>query len=146
MRQLHLRPVFVEFIPEILENGILYVSMEYRATAHRCCCGCGSPVYLPLGPTEWRLTFDGEVIWIDPSVGCWSLPCRSHYWIRGNRIQWAEQWTTERVDAARAHHRHRRDSYFASPTLASEMAASNSTPTTPPRSRWARFKALLGMK
>jgi len=146
VKQSHLRPVFVEFIPERLGEGVLYVAMEYRTTAHRCCCGCGSTVYLPLSPTQWRLTFDGASIWIDPSVGSWSLPCRSHYWIRGNRIQWAEQWTSKRVESARAHDRHRRARYFAGPAPASEMAESNPTPSIPPRSRWARFKALLGLK
>lgn len=37
---------------------------------------------------DGRLTFDGESVWMDPSVGNWSLPCRSYYWIRGNHIQW----------------------------------------------------------
>lgn len=146
MRQSHLRPVFVEFIPETIEDGNLYVAMEYRTTAHRCCCGCGSTVYLPLGPTQWRLMFDGESIWIDPSIGSWSLPCQSHYWIRGNRIQWAEQWTRERVAAARAHDRYVRDSCFGGTTAASGANECESTPTTTPSSRWTRLKALLGLR
>jgi hypothetical protein len=143
MRQAHLRPVFVEFIPETLEEGILYVSMEFRATAHRCCCGCGSPVYLPLARTKWTLTFDGEFVWMNPSVGSWSLPCRSHYWIRGNRIQWAEQWTAERVEPALLYEQHGCDQHVESQSRASE--ADIGAPRAPPRSRWTRFKTLLGL-
>jgi Family of unknown function (DUF6527) len=146
VKQCQLRPQFVEFIPETLEEGILYVSMEYRTTAHLCCCGCGSAVYLPLSPTQWRLTFDGESIWIEPSVGSWTLPCRSHYWIRRNRIQWAEQWTTERVEAARAHDRYSRDRHIASSAPPFGTAAISATPILPPRSRWARFRAFCGLK
>ncbi len=146
MKQSHLRPIFVEFIPETLDEGVLYVAMEYRTTAHRCCCGCGRTVYLPLSPTQWRLTFDGESIWINPSVGSWSLPCRSHYWIRGNRILWAQPWTNERVAAARANDRRTRDQDFVTPSPVLEPATFMPTPAIPVQSRWARVKAFIRLK
>src|SRR4051812_849924 len=104
MRRQHLRHEFVEYIPEKLEEGVLYVSMEYMTVAHLCCCGCGAEVSLPLSPVGWRLIYDGRSISLEPSIGSWSLPCSSHYWIRGNQVRWAEQWTPERVQAARDHH------------------------------------------
>ena len=32
--------------------------------------------------------FDGRTISLNPSIGNWSYPCRSHYWIKGNRVVW----------------------------------------------------------
>ena len=146
MKQIQLLPRFVEFIPEELEDGILYVSMEYRTTAHLCCCGCGNAVYLPLNPTQWRITFDGDSVWLEPSVGSWSLPCRSHYWIRANRILWAEQWTTDRVEQSRALGQSSRDNYFASPLPPSSSPTVSPMPTTNPRTGiWAKFKAFWGV-
>ena len=56
-----LYPEFVQFIPETLDEGVLYVSLEHRTVAHRCCCGCGNEVVTPLDPTQWRLIYDGHV-------------------------------------------------------------------------------------
>lgn len=92
---------FVEYIPVELEERTLYVSIPYATATHLCLCGCGSEVVTPLSPTDWRLTFDGETVSIAPSIGSWSLPCRSHYWIRRNGVQWAPQWTPEEVEAGR---------------------------------------------
>ena len=96
-----LRHEFIEEAPDQLEEGVLYVSMEYATTLHLCCCGCGNEVVLPLRPTAWRLRYDGKTISLSPSVGNWSFPCRSHYWIQNSRIRWAGAWTEERVEAGR---------------------------------------------
>jgi hypothetical protein len=40
----------------------------------------------PFTPTDWRMTFDGESVSLDPSVGNWNQKCRSHYVIRRNRV------------------------------------------------------------
>ena len=98
----HLEPTFVEFIPEHLDPGRLYVAMEYGAVAHLCACGCGSKVDTPLTPTDWMLKYDGEAVTLNPSIGSWSLPCRSHYFIVANRIRWAGSWSDEQVRAGRA--------------------------------------------
>jgi hypothetical protein len=81
---------FVEFIPETLEDRVLYVSMIYGTVSHKCGCGCGREVVTPLTPTDWKLIFDGETISLHPSIGNWNYPCRSHYWIRNDRVLWAE--------------------------------------------------------
>lgn len=86
MRHTQLEPRFVKGVPRDLEPGVLYVSMEYGTVVHSCCCGCGHEVVTPLTPTDWRLMFNGEAIWLWPSVGNWNLPCRSHYIIEGNRV------------------------------------------------------------
>ena len=51
---------FVTNIPDSVEPGYLYVSMEYATAAHSCCCGCGEEVVTPFTPTDWKMTFDGE--------------------------------------------------------------------------------------
>ena len=80
---------FTEFIPEQLEEGILYVSMPYSTIAHLCACGCKNEVITPLSPLDWSMTYNGKEISLHPSIGNWQFPCRSHYWIRGNKVVWA---------------------------------------------------------
>lgn len=92
---------FVEFVPSELEEGIIYMSIAYTTAVHKCCCGCGNKVVTPITPTDWKLVFDGKTISLTPSIGNWSFPCRSHYWIKRNKIQWAEDWSDEQVDAGR---------------------------------------------
>lgn len=92
---------FVTAIPDKLAAGTLYVSMEYAAVVHRCCCGCGNEVVTPLSPTDWKLTYDGEGISLHPSIGNWSFKCRSHYWIWGNTVQWAGPMSDAQVKAVR---------------------------------------------
>lgn len=93
MRLSTIRPQFVEFIPRELENGILYISERYRTASHKCPCGCGERVVTPLSPADWQLTREGNSVSLRPSIGNWNYPCRSHYWIRRNRIQWAPALT-----------------------------------------------------
>lgn len=103
---------FVEYIPEELSDGTIYVSISFATAAHKCCCGCGRKVVTPITPTDWCLIFDGDTVSLDPSIGSWSLPCQSHYWIVRNRVRWAGRWSKERVEAARAHERKLKDRHF----------------------------------
>jgi hypothetical protein len=101
-RQTTLTHEFVEYIPDKLNDGTLYVSMPFATVAHKCCCGCGKEVVTPLSPTDWKLIFDGKSISLDPSIGNWSFDCKSHYWIRGGKVRWAGMWSQEEIDAGRA--------------------------------------------
>jgi hypothetical protein len=100
-RSVRLRHEFVEFIPNRLDDGVLYISWVYATVSHNCCCGCGTEVVTPLAPSEWSLTFDGVTVSLAPSVGNWSLPCQSHYWIRRNNVVWARRWYREEIEAGR---------------------------------------------
>jgi hypothetical protein len=93
---------FVDFIPDALEAGVLYVSVAHGTAVHRCCCGCESEVVTPLTPTDWKIIYDGETVSLHPSIGNWNLSCRSHYWITHNRVEWAEDWSAGRVATAEA--------------------------------------------
>jgi hypothetical protein len=93
---------FVEFIPEVLEEDVLYVSIAYRSAAHKCACGCGNRVVTPITPTDWKLIFDGKSVSLSPSIGNWSFDCKSHYWIENNKIKWAPKWTEREIESGRA--------------------------------------------
>jgi hypothetical protein len=110
-RLTRVRHEFVEFIPEQLDDGVLYVSIPYATAAHRCCCGCAREVVTPLTPTDWAVTYDGETASLDPSIGNWNFPCKSHYWITRNRVRWAERWSSAQIESGRAHDRARKLAY-----------------------------------
>lgn len=93
---------FVEYLPEQILDGVLYVSTRFTMAAHRCCCGCGTEVVTPLDPSDWRLTFDGKTVSLHPSIGNWSLDCQSHYWIREGQVIWARQWSRREIEEGRA--------------------------------------------
>ena len=112
MRVSRFSPQFVESIPEALDPGVLYVSMHLASVIHLCACGCGQEVITPLSPTDWKLCFDGENVTLDPSIGNWSFPCRSHYWIRGGKVRWSGPWSAEKIADERAHDRERKSAYY----------------------------------
>ena len=112
MKRTNLTHVFVEYIPENVEEGVLYVSMTYATAVHRCACGCGKEIVTPFSPTDWRVSFNGETVSLEPSIGNWSLPCRSHYWIKNNLIRWAGRMSQERIDAGRAYDRMAKSAYY----------------------------------
>lgn len=103
---------FVEYIPDDLKDGTIYVSMAFATVAHKCCCGCGNEVITPISPTDWQLMFDGESISLDPSIGNWSFDCKSHYWIMHNKVRWARRWSQKEIDTGRAHDRLAKERYF----------------------------------
>src|SRR5882672_9962041 len=92
---------FVKSVPEVLKDGVVYVSVEYRTAIHKCCCGCGKQVVTPFSPTGWKLTFDGKAISLYPSIGNWNFECRSHYWITNNEVKWAPKWTDTQIERGR---------------------------------------------
>jgi len=113
MRQSALRSQFVAFIPEQLEDGVLYISQRYRTATHRCCCGCGSEVVTPLGPADWTFEVVNGAVTLRPSIGNWSLPCRSHYLIRRSRVVWARDMSRDEIELGRERDRQLRVEYFA---------------------------------
>ena len=106
-------PRFVQFVPDEIEERVLYISIEYTTVVHRCYCGCGNQVVTPLSPTFWELTYDGEAVSLFPSVGSWSFPCRSHYWIVRNRAVPSWTWTDAEIAYARGLDARARKAYFA---------------------------------
>lgn len=134
---------FVEFLPDQLEDGMLYISIPYATVAHKCCCGCGNEVVTPLSPTDWKLIFNGETVSLDPSIGNWSFPCQSHYWIRNNGVRWDYQWSKAEVEAGRTRDQEAKQDYFGSTEPSSQTVREQSPASelqTPPKSLWQKLK------
>ena len=80
-------PLLVYFIcadghfADPLEDGVLYVAMEYRTAVLKCFCDCRSEVATALSSKDWKLTYDGVSMLLYPSMGNWALDSQSQYWI-----------------------------------------------------------------
>ncbi|MCP9199246.1 DUF6527 family protein [Gramella sp. GC03-9] len=109
-----LKHSFVEYIPEDIKEDKLYVSVENEIIVHKCCCGCGEKVFLPLSPVDWKFIFDGESITIDPSIGNWGMACKSHYWIKNGKIVWSNNWNQDQIDDCRINETVEHQRYFNS--------------------------------
>ncbi len=103
---------FVEFIPDVLEDDTLYISIEYCTAVHKCVCGCGSEVVTPISPTDWELTFNGKTISLSPSIGNWNFECKSHYWIIKNKVKHARKWDDKEIDYNRTADSKKKRKYF----------------------------------
>jgi hypothetical protein len=137
-----LKHEFVEFIPDELEQGTIYISIRFATASHLCLCGCGNKVVTPIRPTDWRLIFDGKTVSLDPSIGNWSFPCQSHYWIRNNRVKWAPKWSREEIERGRAHDQYAKRRYYSGQNLDSVVEADAMT-TKPEKARgsfWRKLK------
>ena len=141
---------FVEFIPEEVKERTLYISKTYGTAVHKCCCGCGREVVTPLSPTGWQLTFNGTTVSLYPSIGSWSLPCQSHYFITNNKVVWAPTWTKQQIARGRADEARARDMHFSKNQIpaARETAPIQTAPIEaapanrkPKESLWQRIKS-----
>lgn len=138
-----LLPRLVTAIPELPESGVLYVSVEYATTLHLCACGCGHEIVLGISPDDWKLCWDGQTISVSPSVGNWSLPCRSHYFVRRNCVQWARPWSDEKISRGRAADAARRRP--ATGPIVGDPESDVPSVATPPSPRWRRLLRKIGL-
>jgi Family of unknown function (DUF6527) len=85
------------------------------------CEDCWGLVVLPnkdlqrknaLGKANRELTFDGETVSLDPSIGNWSFSCRSHYWIVRNQVRWTRPWSEKQIERGRKRDRAAKESFF----------------------------------
>ena len=107
---------FIKHAPDRLEDGVLYISIDYSTAIHKCFCGCGEEVVTPISPTDWKLIYDGETVSLYPSIGNWSLNCRSHYFITNSRVEWATNWTNSQIKRARKQDELRKKEYYKNRT------------------------------
>ena len=113
MKKRLIRHKFVKFVPEIVEEGVLYISIPFGTAIHKCPCGCGEIVVTPIKPTDWTLIWNGEKVTLSPSIGNWSLACHSHYFIVENKIVWATKWSSGRIGASRAKEKIAKARYYS---------------------------------
>jgi hypothetical protein len=106
-------PVFVDIVPDHLQDGILYICERYGTAVHKCCCGCGVEVITPLGPVDWSVKKEGKTVSLSPSIGNWSFKCRSHYWVKRNRVVWAGAYSQKQIEKIRALDRKEKDAYIS---------------------------------
>jgi len=102
----------VEFIPRLVEQGVLYVSDRYNVAVHLCACGCGNKVTTPLSPAEWSFNDDNRGPTLHPSIGNWQIPCKSHYWIKKGEILWSYAWSEEQINKGRKNDQEKLEKYF----------------------------------
>ena len=102
MKIKQIRPEIIEFIPERIEEGVLYISFRYNTAVHKCCCGCGQEVVTPLSVAEWSVKRSGNRVSLWPSIGNWSYPCRSHYVIRDSLVLEAKAMTEQQIQLVKA--------------------------------------------
>ena len=107
-----LKHKFVEVIPEFVEEGIIYISIEFSTATHKCACGCGNEVVTPISPVDWNFKFNGKVISLNPSIGNWSFECRSHYWIRKGEIIHCSTWSEKKIKKGRKKDKKKKKKYF----------------------------------
>jgi hypothetical protein len=142
MRCRKLEHRFVQYVPEKLDPGVLYISLEFCTASHSCCCGCGEEVVTPLSPVAWRMTFDGESVSLWPSIGNWTLKCRSHYVIDHGNVLTAPPWNNAQVEAERQRDRAARAQHYGTPPIAPPTPVPQ-PPSAPPREKkhgwWARL-------
>lgn len=111
MKQTATRFEFVEYLPDKMEEGVLYISLPYATAAHNCFCGCGQKVVTPFSPTDWTLIFDGAVS-LRPSIGNWGFACQSHYWITKNKVEWDKKMSPSQIESVRRADRLAKKNYY----------------------------------
>jgi Family of unknown function (DUF6527) len=142
MKGIALRHKFVESLPDALEDNTVYVCMELATSAHKCCCGCGREVITPLSPTDWKLIYDGRTVTLHPSIGNWNFPCRSHYLIRRNRVEWAPAWSEDEGRLEQMRDRRAKALYFDSLNGLTGPSTENLSKVPPQRmGPWKRLKS-----
>lgn len=99
---------FVSIVPSQKDEGIIYVCLPCNVAVHLCACGCKEQVVTPIDPKGWTLVYDGECVSFNPSIGNWSFPCESHYYIRENRVIWVEPFSHQVPKKENAHKRRRK--------------------------------------
>src|SRR5574338_1120226 len=134
---------FVEYVPENVEAGKLYVSMQFKVAVHLCCCGCGVEVATPISPADWQLTFDGDTVSLWPSIGNWGLPCQSHYWIEEDRVVWAAAWTQKQIASARLRDKRLLDERYRSNEHSTVTGGVTLRDTVANESIWHKVKRLF---
>jgi hypothetical protein len=129
---------FVEFIPDDLKERTLYISIPHCTALHKCFCGCGREVVTPLSPRAWQLIFDGKTVSLYPSIGSWSLPCQSHYFITKNRVLWARKWSDKQITKGREREASAKERYYAALPGPTDTVR---TPSTTSRATKKRVKS-----
>lgn len=89
IRRVEIKEVaYVKYMPPHteMEQDVVYISKEFLISIHKCLCGCGEQVVLPINSESgWQLLehSDGRISFT-PSIGNFRYKCKSHYIITNN--------------------------------------------------------------
>ncbi len=144
MKQARFQLRMVDALPELLQDGVLYVTREQDLAAHLCACGCAQEVITPLSPTDWDLTLHKDGPSLRPSIGNWSFACRSHYFIQRGRVAWAGAMSDGAIRRGRDLDRARKDRYYEDQAASPPVQAPVAPPLGHVPSWWSRLLAWLG--
>lgn len=112
MKQVRFRHEVVESIPEKLQTNTLYVTTDGDVAGHQCACGCGREVITPLSPSDWSVSVNQRGVSLCPSIGNWSFPCRSHYFIWDGAVEWAGDMSHKDIEQGRRKDKARKRIYY----------------------------------
>lgn len=84
IRKVEIKPVFVEYVPEILIQDEIYISKEYQTAVHLCLCGCGNKAVTPTDNAGWKIIEENGKVTFTPSILNNNCPNRYHYVITKN--------------------------------------------------------------
>lgn len=119
-----LKPVYVQYMPpaDSVNEGELYISLEFQTAIHKCCCGCGEEVVTPFNTAQWQISDKRGKVSLYPSIGNWSYPCHSHYFIKDNRVLWAEAFSDAAIKRVQVRDQRALESYIANKNAACQGA------------------------
>lgn len=92
------------------------------------------------------MTFDGESVTLNPSVGNWNQDCRSHYVIEKNHVIESGQWSDARVEAERRRDKRAKADYYGRAPEPTRLDVAPTLPTDDTAQTsglWTRFWAWL---
>lgn len=82
----------VDRIPTQVRESVVYHTQEFELAGMLCACGCGHRITL-LVPDSHQVWDEGGYATIQPSVGVFDAPCKSHYVISAGDVQWLPTFT-----------------------------------------------------
>lgn len=92
MKQETYKTQFVDRMPPEgeMEDGVLYVAPHFQVAVHKCMCGCGEKVVIPLGDGNWMWSYDALIqsVSLIPSIGNFQYDCKSHYFLTRGKVNW----------------------------------------------------------
>jgi hypothetical protein len=136
----------VDSLPEPLQPNTLYVTADEDVAGHLCACGCGREVITPLSPTDWSISVDRRGASLEPSIGNWSFPCRSHYFIRSGAVAWAGDMSNKAVAQGRQRDKAVKRRYYERQGMPLPRANSELATPLPPRPAPRAADKSLGQK
>lgn len=85
IRKVEIIPVYCEFIPTEMKQGVIYISEKYDIANHLCLCGCGIQAPTPIDLEDgWKIIKKDNKVSLTPSILNPICPNKSHYIITNN--------------------------------------------------------------